>query len=71
MSALPSLPKGIYRDDTAHDKLYYTRAQMLAYGELCSGVESVAKPSARSYVDDEYNGDFGALIRGIVARRSK
>jgi len=71
MSTLPSLPKGIYRDDTVHDKLYYSRTQMLAYGALCRGEDGEDKPSARNYADDEYNGDFGALIRRFAARGQK
>jgi hypothetical protein len=27
------LPKGIERDDTVHNRLYYTKAQMLLYGQ--------------------------------------
>lgn len=30
---LPPLPRGIYRDDTVHDRRYFTAAQMRAYAQ--------------------------------------
>lgn len=35
---LPKLPRGIERDDTEHGKIYYTRAQMMAYGQECADI---------------------------------
>jgi isocitrate lyase len=34
--SVPKLPQGVERDDTEHGRLYYTRAQMLAYGIECA-----------------------------------
>lgn len=33
---LPSLPAGIERDNTVQGRIYYTRAQMTAYGHACA-----------------------------------
>lgn len=34
-SPLPPRPFGVYRDDTDHGRLYYTRAQLDQFGEDC------------------------------------
>lgn len=41
------LPRGIERDDTEHGKLYYTRAQMLAYGLACAAYEMAKVDASR------------------------
>ena len=42
------LPRGIERDETVHGKRYYTRAQLLAYGNQCFADGAACKPSAGS-----------------------
>lgn len=62
------LPKGIERDDTVHGRLYYTRAQMLAYGLDCvdAAVRQIqaarqpeSKPGARSAAVDDLLSKMG------------
>jgi len=42
------VPRGIDRDDTVHGKLYYTRAQLLAYGDQCFADGIACKPASGS-----------------------
>lgn len=56
----PALPKGIERDDTEHGKLYWTRAQMLAYGAECAKhAASQVKPVHQSKAVDDLSKIFG------------
>ena len=42
------VPRGIERDDTEHGKLYYTRAQLLAYGHQRFADGMACKPASGS-----------------------
>lgn len=48
---LPMPPAGIDRDQTEHGKIYFTRRQLIAYGEKCfeaglSSLNNVGKTDA-------------------------
>lgn len=32
---LPPMPKGVEKDDAVHGRIYYTRLQMISYGQQC------------------------------------
>ena len=56
----PKLPQGISRDDTEHGRLYYTRAQMLAYGIECAKhAASQVKPVHQSKAVEDLYKIFG------------
>lgn len=48
------LPPGIERDQTEHGKLYYTRRQMIEYGQRCADAERsrIETNSKRTAMDD-------------------
>ena len=40
---LPALPAGLERDQTEHGRIYYTRAQLKAYGHACATAMLIAQ----------------------------
>lgn len=61
------LPRGIERDDTVHGRLYYSRQQIIYYGDMCfaAGKEATRKeiaarkPPENPDVLNELFGKFG------------
>ncbi|MBV5298386.1 MAG: hypothetical protein JZU64_09735 [Rhodoferax sp.] len=44
----PPLPPGIDRDETQHGKLYFTRRQLVEYGQRCFAEGMNCKPASGS-----------------------
>ncbi|MFZ4622931.1 MAG: hypothetical protein ACOYNF_01730 [Rhodoferax sp.] len=54
ITKLPLPPAGIYRDQTEHGKIYFSRRHLIAYGEKCfeAGRSSITAAEIK-YTDKE------------------
>lgn len=61
---MPPLPRAIERDETEHGKLYYTRAQVLAYGEACVDANKKEKDALSAAM----NGSYSKAVDDIMGK---
>lgn len=67
MTDLPKLPRGISRDETEHGRIYYTRAQMMAYGRECYDYE----PPYEQPKHSAGSGDVVDDLMGMIFKKGK
>jgi len=66
---LPLLPEGIYRDDTQHGKLYFTLAQIRAYGQECAEDAIREIDRARAKHNGQKPDDTVDFLRGMMGMK--